>query len=127
MSCSIAAVAKGGALEATVAEELTFEAERSQPRQQWQDARVVVHVGRSQFEIEQRAVLVADREQLHTLDQSAAVDATYSGGRASGPTIPSHSPSLDQRRRALPFFTAIASARRWPTSTTSRLPRVTPV
>ncbi len=41
--------------------------------------------------------------------------------------VTSHSRSLDQRRRLLPFLTAIASALRWPTSTTSRLPRVTPV
>jgi hypothetical protein len=39
----------------------------------------------------------------------------------------SHSLSLDQRRPASPPRTAIASARRWPTTTTSRLPRVTPV
>jgi hypothetical protein len=41
--------------------------------------------------------------------------------------VTSHSRSLDQRRRPLPFLTAIASAFRCPTSTTSRLPRVTPV
>lgn len=39
----------------------------------------------------------------------------------------SHSRSLDHRRRPLPFRTAMASARRCPTSTTSRLPLVTPV
>ena len=39
----------------------------------------------------------------------------------------SHSRSFDQRRRAPWFLTAMASALRWPTSTTSRLPRVTPV
>ena len=69
------------ALEAAVAEEVTFEAERGQPRQHRQDARAVVRVGRSQFEVEQRAVLVADCEELHTLDQFAAIDAAYPGGR----------------------------------------------
>ena len=40
---------------------------------------------------------------------------------------PSHSFSLDQRRRVCWPLTAMASALRCPTSTTSRLPRVTPV
>lgn len=53
MSCSITAVAKGSALEATVAEDLTLEAERNQPRQHWHGARAIVRVGRLQFEIEQ--------------------------------------------------------------------------
>ena len=39
----------------------------------------------------------------------------------------SHSSSFDQRRRPEMFFTAMATALRWPTSTTSRLPRVMPV
>src|SRR5215204_5535613 len=39
----------------------------------------------------------------------------------------SHSLSLVQRRFMLPPRTAMATARFWPTSTTSRLPRVTPV
>ena len=39
----------------------------------------------------------------------------------------SDSRSLDQRLRPLAFLTAMASALRCPTSTTSRLPRVTPV
>ena len=71
---------EGHALEAAVAEEVTFEAERGQPRQHRQDARAVVRVGRLQFEVEQRAVLVAHREQLHPLDQLAAVDAAYPRG-----------------------------------------------
>jgi hypothetical protein len=40
---------------------------------------------------------------------------------------PSHSMSLDQRRRPETFFTAMAMAFFCPTRTTSRLPRVTPV
>ena len=39
----------------------------------------------------------------------------------------SHSRSFDHRRRARAPLTAIANAFRCPTSTTSRLPRVTPV
>ena len=39
----------------------------------------------------------------------------------------SHSSSFDQRRRPDTLRTAIATAFCWPTSTTSRLPRVTPV
>jgi len=35
--------------------------------------------------------------------------------------------SFDQRRRPDTFFTAIATAFFWPTSTTSFFPRVTPV
>ena len=50
-------------------------------RQHRQDARAVVRVGRSQFEVEQRAVLVADCEELHTFDQFAAIDTAYPGGR----------------------------------------------
>jgi hypothetical protein len=38
-----------------------------------------------------------------------------------------HSPSLDHRRDSFRALTAIASALRWPTTTTRRLPRVTPV
>jgi hypothetical protein len=38
-----------------------------------------------------------------------------------------HSPSFVQRRRPAPLRTAIAIARRWPTMTTRRLPRVTAV
>jgi hypothetical protein len=38
-----------------------------------------------------------------------------------------HSLSFDHRRRPKTLRTAIAMALRWPTSTTSRLPRVTPV
>jgi hypothetical protein len=45
-----------------------------------------------------------------------------------GVSLPvSHSFSFDHRRRARAPFTAIASAFRCPTSTTSRFPRVTPV
>jgi hypothetical protein len=47
------------ALEATVAEQITLEAERGQPRQCRQDARPVIRVGRVQLEIEQRTMLVA--------------------------------------------------------------------
>ena len=39
----------------------------------------------------------------------------------------SHSSSLDQRRRPETLRTAMATAFFWPTSTTSRLPRVIPV
>ena len=39
----------------------------------------------------------------------------------------SHSLSFDHRFSARESFTAIAKARRWPTSTTSCLARVTPV
>ena len=39
----------------------------------------------------------------------------------------SHSSSFDQRRRPDALRTAMATAFFWPTSTTSRLPRVTPV
>ena len=45
---------EGRALEAAVAEEVTLEAERGQPRQHRQDTRAVVRVGGLQFEIEQR-------------------------------------------------------------------------
>jgi hypothetical protein len=38
----------------------------------------------------------------------------------------SHSPSFNQRFRPETFFTAMATALAWPTSTTSRLPRVNP-
>jgi len=38
-----------------------------------------------------------------------------------------HSSSFVQRRRPAPLRTAIAIARRWPTMTTRRLPRVTAV
>src|SRR5262249_10875800 len=44
-----------------------------------------------------------------------------------GAPAPSHSCSLDQRRRPETLRTAIATAFFWPTSTTSCLPRVTPV
>src|ERR671910_3430902 len=53
----------------TLPEQITLEAERGQPRQRWQDARSVIRVGRMQLEIEQRAVLVADDEELDALDQ----------------------------------------------------------
>ncbi len=43
------------------------------------------------------------------------------------PPYASHSSRFDQRRRPDTFFTAIATAFFWPTSTTSFLPRVTPV
>ena len=46
-------------------------------------------------------------------------------GSPAGPL--NHSSSFDQRRRPEAFRTAIATAFFWPTSTTSRLPRVTPV
>ena len=39
----------------------------------------------------------------------------------------SHSFSFDRRRRPETLRTAMAAAFFWPTSTTSRLPRVTPV
>ena len=71
----------GRALEAAVAEEITFKAERGQPRQHWQCAGAVVGVGRLQFEIEQRSMLVADGEQLHAFDQLAAIDAAHPGSR----------------------------------------------
>lgn len=38
-----------------------------------------------------------------------------------------HSSSFVQRLRPAPLLTAIANARRWPTMTTSRFPRVTAV
>ena len=47
--------------------------------------------------------------------------AIYPDGGAS------NSLSFDHRRPASPPRTAIASARFWPTTTTSRLPRVTAV
>jgi site-specific DNA recombinase len=72
---------EGRTLEAAVAKQITLEAERDQPRQHRQDARAAVRVGRLQFEIEQRSVLVADCEQLHALDQLATVNAAHPGGR----------------------------------------------
>ena len=42
-------------------------------------------------------------------------------------SIANHSSSFDQRRLPETFFTAMATALRCPTSTTSRLPRVIPV
>lgn len=65
--------------------------------------------------------------QPTTLALDGRCPGTWSWRLWPGGAPLSHSPSLDQRRRALPFLTAIASARRCPTSTTSRLPRVTPV
>src|SRR5215212_8718203 len=66
---------EGCPLETAVAEQIALEAECGQPWQCWQDARPVIGVGRMQFEIEQRAMLVADDEELDALDQLAAVDA----------------------------------------------------
>jgi hypothetical protein len=53
--------------------------------------------------------------------RTQALPASHTGRCAS------HSRSLDQRRRPPWFLTAMAKARRCPTSTTTRLPRVTPV
>ena len=50
-----------------------------------------------------------------------------SGLRAVMAGLPSHSFSFDQRRRPDTLRTAMATAFFWPTRTTSRLPRVTPV
>jgi hypothetical protein len=47
--------------------------------------------------------------------------------RETGARGPSHSPNFDQRRRPEVLRTAMATAFFCPTSTTSRLPRVTPV
>ena len=72
---------EGRTLEAAVAEQMPLEAERSQSRQRRQDARPVVRVGRMQFEIEERAMLVAGDEQLDALDQLAAINAPRPGAR----------------------------------------------
>ena len=56
--------------------------------------------------------------------------ATYAHGARSRELTEdpaSHSFNFDQRRRPETFFTAMATAFFWPTKTTSRLPRVTPV
>ena len=53
--------------------------------------------------------------------------ADYRAISANHTQIASHFRSFDHRRRARPPLTAIASAFRCPTSTTSLLPRVTPV
>ncbi len=71
---------------------------------------------------------------LTTADASAYADLPPSVGVPSlyarvleAAVLPSHSPNLVQRRRALALRTAMARARLLPTSTTRRLPRVTPV
>jgi hypothetical protein len=120
---------EGGALEAAVPEQITLEAERGEPRQRRQDARPVIRVGWMQFEVEQRAMLVADDEELEALDQlvtslppsmpraqalgaerSERLSTTTAEGRTSSPQArrqsrakrwPSrrHSPSRDQRAK----------------------------
>jgi hypothetical protein len=72
---------EGRSLEAAAAKEITLEAGCSQPRQCRQYARAVVRVGGLQFEVEQRAMLVAEHEEPHALDQLAATDAAHPGGR----------------------------------------------
>src|SRR5215207_2161524 len=62
-------------LEPTVAEQIALEAGRGQSWQSREGARAVIRVGRLQLELEQRAVLVADGEDLDALDQLAAIDA----------------------------------------------------
>ena len=47
--------------------------------------------------------------------------------RLGAPLSASHSFNFDHRRRPEALRTAMATAFFWPTSTTSRLPRVTPV
>ena len=56
------------ALEAAVAQQIALEAQPGQPRQHRQDTGTVIDVGRRQFQIEQRAMFVADRMQLDALD-----------------------------------------------------------
>ena len=61
--------------KAAVAKQIALEAERGQPRSDRQGTRAVVRVRRPQFEVEQRAVIVADGEHLHSFDQLAAIHA----------------------------------------------------
>jgi hypothetical protein len=44
-------------LEPAIAEQITLKAKRGQSRQRWQAACTVVHIGRLQFEVKQRAML----------------------------------------------------------------------
>src|SRR4051794_21163834 len=62
-------------------EQITLKAEPGQSRQGRQGARAVVHMGRLQFEVEPRAMLGAEGEQLDALDQFAAIDAAHPSGR----------------------------------------------
>lgn len=103
---------KGCALEAAVAEQITLEAERGQPRQRRQDTRPVIRVGRVQFEIKQRAVLVAGSEELDALDQFATVNAPCPGarGRAQRAAVDHHS----RGRTSSPQARRQSRARHWP-------------
>ena len=66
-----------------------------------------------------------DRSGSSHSSTSPALAPAYAGALMD--QRPSHSSSFDQRRRPETFFTAMATALCWPTSTTSRLPRVMPV
>jgi hypothetical protein len=106
---------EGCTLEAAVAEQIPLEAKRSQPRQRRQNARPVIRVGRMQFKIQQRTMLVADDEELDALDgeeRSERLSTTTAEGRTSSPQArrqskarrcPSrrHSPRRVQRAKLL--------------------------
>ena len=93
---------------------------------------------------QRQSVLVSDGPTLALLDDSFLVDSdpapvgvsalrVEEGQRHAAVAVQvkrsrlSHSCSFDHRRRLPPFRTAMAMALRCPTSTTSLLPRVTPV
>jgi hypothetical protein len=63
------------------------------------------------------------RTVISPLDRIASLMAEKAGSGGCS----SHSFSFDHRRRPETFFTAMATAFFWPTRTTKRLPRVTPV
>src|SRR4029078_953689 len=79
-------------LKPAVAKQITLEAEPGQSRQCWQGARAIVRTRGLQFQVEQRAMLVAEGEQLDALDQLAAIDAARPGawGGAEGPAVGHH-------------------------------------
>ena len=70
----------------------------------------------------------ADRAMLHSvLERADGTRTTRNGRGQSVPRLRSHSCSFDQRLRPDTALTAMARARRCPTRTTRRRPRVTPV
>ena len=77
-----------------------------------------------------RLLRTASLERVETAHRllaptQAGLYDTRGGAKPVGPR-PSHSSSFDHRRRPETLRTAIAAAFFWPTSTTRRLPRVTP-
>jgi hypothetical protein len=103
---------KGGSLEAAVAEQISLEAERGQPRQYRQCAGAVIRIGWPQFEIEQRTCLSQTTKSFTPLTNlPPSVPRTQAVGadrkeRLSATTTEGRTSSLQARRQS--------SARRWP-------------